>query len=111
MKHGAVVVNTSRGGVVDQEALLDAIDDGIVSAAGLDVNECEPLTDLNNRIFKYDTVILTPHSATESEEYFTTLQESVAKTAISVLNGELPQNTINREAIVAFRLEANKVYS
>lgn len=105
MKRGIVIVNTSRGGLVDQEALLDAIDDGIVIAAGLDVNEYEPLTDTANRIFRYDTVTITPHCAAESVEYFDTLQERVALTAVAVLRGELPKNVINREAILSYRRE------
>lgn len=104
MKRGCVIVNTSRGGVIQQDDLLDAIDEGIVAAAGLDVNAYEPLTDLSNRIFQYDTVVLTPHSATESVEYFDTLQERVARTAISVLRGELPRNVLNRKEIVNRRV-------
>lgn len=107
MKKGSVIVNTARGGVIDQEALMDAMDEGIIVAAGLDCNEYEPLTDLSNRLFKYDGVIITPHSATESVEYFTTLQEKATRTAIAVLNGELPKNTINRKEIEAYR-EAHK---
>ena len=103
MKPGMIMVNTSRGGVIDQEALMDALDDGIVAAAGLDVNEYEPLTDLDNRLFEYDTVVITPHSATESVEYFKTLQEKAARTAIAVLYGELPYNVINRQEILRFR--------
>ena len=106
MKPGMIIVNTARGGVIDQEALMDALDAGIVAAAGLDVNEYEPLTDLNNRLFQYDSVVITPHSATESEEYFKTLQERAARTAIAVLKGELPRNVINRDAILQMRKQA-----
>jgi len=100
MKRGMIIVNTSRGGVVCQDDLMDAIDAGIVAAAGLDVNECEPLTDVNNRLLQYDTIVLTPHSAAESVEYFITLQERAARTAIDVLNGNLPKNVLNREQII-----------
>lgn len=103
MKRGMIIVNTSRGGVVCQDDLLDAIDAGIVKACGLDVNECEPLTDVNNRILQYDNVVLTPHSAAESVEYFIALQERAARTVIEVLNGELPRNVINREQIIKKR--------
>ncbi len=99
MKPGMVVINTSRGGIINQEDLLDAIDKGIVSAAGLDVNEHEPINDLNDRILQYETVVITPHSASESEEYFRTVQERAALTAIAVLKGDLPDNVINKAAI------------
>ena len=107
MKPGSVIVNTSRGGVIDQEALLDAIDLGYISAAGLDVNEREPLKDLSDRTFQYDTVILTPHSATESVEYFANLQEKVARTAIIALQGKLPPNIINREVLEKLQMSEN----
>jgi len=103
MKRGMIIVNTSRGGVICQDDLMDAIDAGIIKAAGLDVNEHEPLTDVHNRILRYDNVVLTPHSAAESVEYFITLQERAARTAIEVLNGKLPRNVINREQIIKKR--------
>lgn len=99
MKRGMIIVNTSRGGVICQNDLMDAIDAGIVTAAGLDVNECEPLTDVNNRILQYENIVLTPHSAAESVEYFITLQERAAQTAVQVLNGTLPRNVLNRDGI------------
>jgi D-3-phosphoglycerate dehydrogenase / 2-oxoglutarate reductase len=103
MKRGVIIINTSRGGLINQDDLMDALDEGIVAAAGLDVNEHEPLTDLSDRLLTYDTVVITPHSATESVEYFATLQERAARTAVSVLKGELPGNVINREAILKIR--------
>jgi phosphoglycerate dehydrogenase-like enzyme len=109
MKPGMVLVNTSRGGVVNQGHLMDAIDAGIVSAAGLDVNEHEPLTDLDDRLLGYDTVVITPHCAAESVEYFATLQERAARTAVAVLRGELPQNVINRNAILEYRSRNGRV--
>ncbi len=104
MKRGVIIVNTARGSVICQDDLLDAIDAGIVRAAGLDVNEYEPLTDVNNRILQYDNVVLTPHSGAESIEYFITLQQRAARTAIEVLNGKLPPNVINREQILEKRV-------
>lgn len=99
MKRGVIIINTSRGGLVNQEALMDAMDAGIVAAAGLDVNEHEPITDMNDRLLTYDTVILTPHTATESNVYAPTLQTKAAQTAVAVLRGELPMNTINRNEL------------
>jgi D-3-phosphoglycerate dehydrogenase len=103
MKPGMIIVNTSRGGVICQDDLMDAMDAGIIKAAGLDVNECEPLTDTNNRILKYKNIVLTPHSAAESIEYFIALQQRAAETAVRVLNGELPDNVLNRKEILKLR--------
>lgn len=103
MKPGMILVNTSRGGVVNQEHLMDALDDGTIAAAGLDVNEHEPLTDMDDRLLRYDTVVITPHCGAESAEYFAALQERAACTAVAVLRGELPSNTVNRDAILDYR--------
>jgi D-3-phosphoglycerate dehydrogenase len=59
MKKGMVIVNTARGGVVDEEALLKALDSGIVKMAALDVYETEPAKD--ERILKHELISLTPH--------------------------------------------------
>lgn len=59
MKHGMYIVHTARGGVVDEEALLQALDDGIVAYAALDVFEDEPTK--NDRIYMHDRISLTPH--------------------------------------------------
>ena len=62
MKSSAVVINTSRGSVVDESALIDALDKGLISAAGLDVFEKEPV-DPDNPLLSMDNVIVTPHMA------------------------------------------------
>lgn len=64
MKAGAVIINTSRGGIVDDEALADAIRDGQIAGAALDVFEAEPLTAAAGQMFAdLDNVVLTPHIA------------------------------------------------
>jgi len=100
MKKGVIIINTSRGGLVCQEDLLDAIDKGIVKAAGLDVLETEPLTNKNERILKYDNIVLTPHFAFNSEESFDELREKVVMSAIKVLKGELPFNVVNKKYLL-----------
>ena len=60
MKPDAVLVNTSRGGVIDEEALVEALRTGGLAAAGLDVFAVEPLT-ANNPLLSLDNVVLTPH--------------------------------------------------
>lgn len=61
MKQDAILVNISRGGIIDQEALADALEQGNIRGAGLDVFETEPLG--NDRLKEMENVILTPHSA------------------------------------------------
>ena len=66
MKEGVVIINCARGGVVDEQALYDAIKAGKVRMAGVDVYESEPATD--NRLFELDQMILTPHIGAQTKE-------------------------------------------
>lgn len=63
MKHGSVLVNTARGGLVDEEALLDAVESGKLHGVGLDVFPDEPR--INPRLFEHPNVTLLPHMGTE----------------------------------------------
>ena len=66
MKKTAFVINTSRGGVIDEKALLNALDSGEIAGAGLDVYESEPPTDWH--LVKHSKVVATPHLASSTEE-------------------------------------------
>jgi D-3-phosphoglycerate dehydrogenase len=66
MKKGLYLVHTARGGVVDENALLDALDQGIVERAALDVFEDEPVK--NMRIYTHDKISLTPHIGAATHE-------------------------------------------
>lgn len=98
MKRGCIFINTARGGVVDTEALINAIDAGIVSAAGLDVFENEPL-ELDSRLRGRDNVILTPHVAFYSEEAESELREKVALNVVHSITDGQPLYFYNRRAI------------
>ncbi len=97
MKRGVVFVNTARGGLVDEEALLWALDEGIVAAAGLDVFNNEP--NPNPKLVRHPKVIATPHWAWYSEEAMWDLRRKVAEQAVQAIKGEVPTYTINREAL------------
>lgn len=60
MKDGVIIINTARGGLIDEKALMKALDSGKVFAAGLDVNKTEPIND-DNPMLAYDNIIITPH--------------------------------------------------
>jgi D-3-phosphoglycerate dehydrogenase len=66
MKRTAFLINTSRGGVVDEKALLDALNAGEIAGAGLDVFESEPPTDW--QLVKHPKLVATPHLASSTEE-------------------------------------------
>lgn len=88
MKRGVVVVNTSRGAVINEAALARAIESGIVKAACLDVLEHEPKTSAAPpALAKYDNVIFTPHAGVQSEEAIAELRRRAVETVVAVLTG------------------------
>lgn len=99
MKSEAVLINTSRGGVVDNEALYQALREGQIAMAGLDVLEEEPpLTSISeNPLVELDNIILTPHAAWYSEEAVIELRTKAAQGVAKVLTGEKPEGLVNEE--------------
>ncbi|WP_135365633.1 C-terminal binding protein [Halosimplex halophilum] len=89
----AVVVNTGRGGVVDEAALADALERGEVAAAGLDVFAEEPPE--GSPLFERDDAVLTPHAAWYSEEARADLHGTVAANVRAALAGERPPDRID----------------
>jgi phosphoglycerate dehydrogenase-like enzyme len=100
MKPTAILINTSRGGVVDERALAEAIDAGRIAGAALDVFEQEPV-DMDNPLFKCDPfrVLLTPHAIGHNVESGPAGAELAFQNVARVLAGELPANVENREVI------------
>lgn len=98
MKQGTLIVNTSRGGLIDPDALWNAIQSGQVAGAGLDVLEPEP-PDLSLPLYRDERVIVTPHAAFVSEESVTELRQRVAGQVVAVLNGENPENIVNPDVL------------
>ena len=94
-KPGLVLVNTSRGGLVDLAALDEALEHGQVAAAGLDVLEDEPAPDLSRPLFRRPNVVLTPHLAWYSLEARRDLAIQAAEEAYRYLSGERPRNLVN----------------
>jgi D-3-phosphoglycerate dehydrogenase / 2-oxoglutarate reductase len=100
MKYGAVFINTSRGGLVDEVALVDALERGDLSGAGLDVVDSEPLSS-DSPLRGRDDVILTPHIAYYSEESTAELQKKAAEDVVSVLRGETPRYPVNPDILTS----------
>jgi C-terminal binding protein len=98
MPIGGVLVNTARGPIVDQAALLEALDSGHLLGAGLDVFEREPLDD--ERLRRHSRVVLTPHSAFYSVEGFVELRRKTAEEARRLLLGQPPRCLVNRKELV-----------
>lgn len=95
MKPTAYLVNTSRGPVVDERALAEALRTGVIAGAGLDVYEMEPLP-ADSELRSLDNAILTSHIAWYSEQAIDILQIKAAEEAVNILRGNKPFNACNK---------------
>jgi D-3-phosphoglycerate dehydrogenase len=101
MKRGAILVNTARGGIIDEAALHAALTSGHLAAAGLDVFEKEP-SDPDNPLFKLDNVLLSPHMAGVTVESSDRMAMTTIQNVLDVFDGRPnPDNVINREVLTA----------
>ena len=98
IKPGAVLVNTSRGGVIDTQALIDAMQRGKLWAAGLDVMEQEPLPH-DSPLRQLPNVSFTPHVGACTEESVADLYRAACEIACDVLCGKTPASIVNPEVI------------
>jgi D-3-phosphoglycerate dehydrogenase len=96
MKPTAVLINTSRGPVVDEKALIKALEEKKLAGASLDVFEKEPV-DPNNPLLKMDNVITTPHAAYFSSPAVAQVPKRCGEEVARVLSGQRPLNPINPE--------------
>lgn len=94
MKKTAYLINNSRGPVVDEKALYEALKEGRIAGAGLDVFEQEP-TPMNNRLLKLDNVVVAPHISSASYETRSRMAEMVAENLVAFFEGKKPPNLIN----------------
>ena len=95
MKKSAVLVNMARGGIVDDNALAQALKAGTIWAAGLDVYENEP--SVNPGLLELENVVLSPHIASASEPTRRAMAMTAAKNLVAALSGEVPPNLVNPE--------------
>jgi len=86
------LVNTSRGKVIDESALVDALKNGVIKSAALDVYEDEPK--LAKGLVELENVIITPHIASASLETREKMSTMAAQNVIDFLDGKEPQNKI-----------------
>lgn len=94
MKKEAFIINTARGPVIHEQALIDALQVGKIAGAALDVVEDEPIGQ-DNPLLQMDNVILNPHVAWYSEEAQEELKRKTAQNVVDVLNGYFPKYFVN----------------
>lgn len=109
MKESAVLINCSRGGVVDESALARALQSGEIAAAGLDVLETEP-PDLNNPLLQMDNVIFTPHAASGTTRMRPAARRRVGREISLALSGRWPMSPVNPTVMPRVSLERWQPY-
>jgi D-3-phosphoglycerate dehydrogenase len=102
MRPGSYLVNTSRGGVVDEAALVDALRSGHLAGAALDVFSAEPLP-VAHPLRSLDNVILTPHAIGSSRDGQRAICRAAVECCLAALSGNVPPFVVNPEAIPAWR--------
>jgi len=100
MRSDAILVNTSRGGVVDTAALVEALRTGGVRGAAIDVHDTEPLP-VGHPLMTFDSVVLTPHLAWYTEESYDELKRRTVANVVDVCAGRAPRNIVNPEVLGA----------
>jgi D-3-phosphoglycerate dehydrogenase len=111
MKPGAIVVNTARGGVIDEAALVDALRDGPLAAAALDVTESEPIDEHSVLAARDlgDRLIVTAHSAAWSQTAAVALTAGSIDAAGSLLLGQLPRSLVNPAVLDSPTLRLHRI--
>jgi len=102
MRPGAILVNTSRGPLVDLEALREVLVEGHLGGVALDVLESEP-PDADDPLLRHPDVVITPHAAFYSEEAMAEQQRKAAEQVVMALRGETPTYAVNAGALDARR--------
>ena len=95
MKPTAILINTARGPLIDEKALIVALQNKAIAGAGLDVFEREPLP-VDSPLMRLDNAVLSDHTAWYSEESVEELQSKAAMEVLRVLKGERPLHWVNR---------------
>lgn len=96
MKNSAFLINSARGGIVDEKALFRALKENWIAGAALDVFEQEPpIKDLP--LFELDNLVITPHAAAMTEESLQRMALEVSDGVLKMLDGEIPYNLVNKE--------------
>ena len=92
-KKGLVVVNCARAGVINEEALVEALEEKIVAVVGIDVPMGEP--EVTSPLFKFSNVVITPHAGADTFEAQDKVGLTIAQDVLAALKGEMPANAVN----------------
>ncbi len=98
MKEGVRLINCARGGIIDEEALVRAVESGKVAGAAIDVFEQEPASP-DNPLLKLENIVTTPHLGASTEEAQVNVAIDVAEQIVDVLGGQPPRSAVNMPAL------------
>ncbi|MDH7507816.1 MAG: C-terminal binding protein [Methanomassiliicoccales archaeon] len=104
MKRGAILVNTSRGGVIKTDDLVRALEEGLIAFAALDVLEDEP-PPKDHPLLKFENVVLTPHASFYSEGSLKEVKNTAAEEIVRVLTGRKPLSCVNPDVLTRVELK------
>ncbi len=108
MKKGVRIINCARGGIIDEEALAEAVKGGIVKGAAIDVFEKEPLGE--SPLLNVDNIIVTPHLGASTEEAQVNVSVDIVKGVVDYLKNGVISNTVNVPAVDPRMLEEIRPY-
>ncbi|MEW5908375.1 MAG: hydroxyacid dehydrogenase [Thermodesulfobacteriota bacterium] len=95
MKPSALLINTARGEIINEIDLCEALENGKIAGAGIDVFEKEPPTD--SPLLKFDNVVLTPHTGAFTKDALNTMSLSISDQILEFIKGNRPKHTVNPE--------------
>jgi glyoxylate reductase len=98
IKKGAILINTARGGIIDTNALIEALEEGRLAGVGLDVYEEEPL-DPNHPLTRFKNVVLVPHIGSATVETRLAMANLVVDNLLAFAKGEIPPTLVNRDVL------------
>lgn len=104
MKKSAFLINAARGPIVDETALIKALNEGWICGAGLDVFEQEPVQN-DNPLLKMDNVILSPHALAQTDQTFSNMWDIIVGQMAAILRGEIPQTLVNKDVLDSAKLK------
>ncbi len=107
MRESAILINTGRGPLVDQEALYEALKSGRIAGAALDVTDPEPMSE-DDPLLALDNVVVVPHIASASVATRSRMAMLAAENLLTALAGRVPKDTVNREIARAWRAERRR---
>lgn len=102
MKKGVFIVNAARGELMDEKALIEALNEGKVGGVGLDVIENEPINE-NHPLLAYENVVITPHTSAYTYESLRGMGNKVVTDVERVVRGEVPEDVVNKDVFNCIR--------